>query len=131
MADFKISRYIVKKPGTEFIELDSSNEQEMVIRNNYLDFTRSLDGRISDTVVRSTINENTVKLTWDMRVSEDKQEIIGRRYIREIGKSSNTAVVEYQNLLKSKGDFIDVPNSYWEIEYSNGHVQAFNFPKDT
>lgn len=124
---FKISRYIVKKPDAEFINTDNFTSEELGIYNNYIEFTRSLPGRVSNTVIKTTIDENSYKLTWDMDSPPEKEELFAGIYMRESGTSTDPARTAYLNMMRGKGESIDITKCYWEVEYANNHVQVYKF----
>ena len=124
---FKISRYSVKNPGTEFVDTDALTEEEQQIRENYFTFARNLPGRVSNTIIVTTIDENTVKRTWDMDSPLGKEELFAGIYMRECGTSTDPARLAYQNMLRAKGESMDITKCYWEVEYSNNHVQIYKF----
>jgi hypothetical protein len=124
---FKISRYSVKNPGTEFVDTDNLTAEEQQIRESFFTFARNLPGRIANTVIVTTIDENTVKRTWDMDSPPGKEEMFAGIYMRENGTSTDPARIAYLNMMRAKGESIDVSKCYWEVEYANGHVQTYKF----
>lgn len=124
---FKISRYSVKHSGTEFVDTDALTAEEQQIRENFFNFSRNLPGRVSNTTIVTTIDENTVKRTWDMDAPIGKEELFAGIYMRESGTSTDPARLEYTNMLRAKGESIDFAKCYWEVEYANGYSQIYKF----
>lgn len=124
---FKISRYSVKRANTEFVDTGSFTEEENQIRENFFTFVRNLPGRVSNNVIRTSIDENTVKQTWDMDSPPGKEELFAGIYMRENGTSTDSARINYLNMMRAKGESIDISKCYWEVEYANGHIQMYKF----
>jgi hypothetical protein len=124
---FKISRISVKNPNTEFVDSGSLTGEEEQIRENFFAFARDLPGRMANTVIVTTIDENTVKRTWDMDSPLGKEELFAGIYMREMGTSTDPARTAYLNMMKAKGESMDLSKCYWEVEYANGHIQIYKF----
>jgi hypothetical protein len=128
MALFYVHRYLVKRPDGVFIDRASLNESEMQIYDDYINlFVNSLDGNKGSPVVRTNIDDNTIKLTIELDSPNGKEQLFAENYMRSLGTSNNQYRVAYLNMLKNKGENINISKCYWEVEYANNHVQMYKF----
>lgn len=121
MSEYKIHRYAVKENDAVFLDPSSFNDAERQIWNNYVDFVQSLPGHTRRAPDKTTIDGNTMKYTYYCAAEDGREEIIARKFFRELGLSSNTARLAYMNMIRNKGGRVNQRLSYTEVEFANGH----------
>lgn len=125
---FKIHRYSVKFPDAVFADRSTFSEEENQILENFVNnFVKVQDGYIANSISKTIIDDNTIRLTSEFDSTEDKELVVAKNYIRAMGKSNNEYRIAYTNMLHAKGERLDVSKCYTEVEYSNGHIQIYNF----
>ncbi len=122
MGTYKIHRYSVKDSDQVFVDNSTLTDSEKVLWENYVAFVQSLPGYLNGTLERAQIDENTVRFTYNCKCDDGREEIVARKFFKELGTSSNTARVAYMEMLRSKGARVNPKLSYTEVEFANGHI---------
>jgi len=122
MGTYKIHRYSVKDSDQVFVDNSTLTDSEKVLWENYVAFVQSLPGYLNGTLERAQIDENTVRFTYNCKCDDGREEIVARKFFKELGTSSNTARVAYMEMLRSKGAKVNPRLSYTEVEFANGHI---------
>jgi len=122
MGTYKIHRYSVKDSDQVFVDNSTLTDSERVLWENYVAFVQTLPGYLNGTLERSQIDENTVRFTYNCKCDDGREEIVARKFFKELGTSSNTARVAYMEMLRSKGAKVNPRLSYSEVEFANGHI---------
>lgn len=122
MGTYKIHRYSVKDSDQVFVDNSTLTDSEKVLWENYVAFVQTLPGYLNGTLERAQIDENTVRFTYNCKCDDGREEIVARKFFKELGTSSNTARVAYMEMLRSKGARVNPKLSYTEVEFANGHI---------
>ncbi len=122
MGTYKIHRYSVKDSDQVFVDNSTLTDSEKVLWENYVAFVQTLPGYLNGTLERAQIDENTVRFTYNCKCDDGREEIVARKFFKELGTSSNTARIAYMEMLRSKGAKVNPRLSYTEVEFANGHI---------
>ena len=121
MGQYKIHRYSVKDPDQVFVDSATLNDAEKQLWENYVAFVQTLPGYQNGTLERTQIDPDTIRYTYNCKCDDGREEIVARKFFKELGTSSNTARVAYVEMLRSKGARVNPKLSYTEVEFANGH----------